>query len=268
MQTHTSNNTANTSASVLMINTQGIMLSVQGHDYFLSYNRIPWIQDAPLRSVLNVKMKGTEAIEWPDLNVDIEIDDIRYSEHYPLFIKPKPLDINKKRIKEVVRVKCGNCHALLDVRNKLKFVQKTIKCPNCGNLMVVRFSEEQKDEERIICGPSVNTAQTSAAGFLVYNNKSYPLSFGRNTIGRKSPFLKSAASVPIETNGDHTMSHIHGVIEIVNVNGSVRALISHGGSVIPLLVDGIQVSKSDKLYLKDGAEIKMGNILLKYTLTI
>ena len=26
---------------VLMINAQGIMLSVQGQDYFLSYNRIP-----------------------------------------------------------------------------------------------------------------------------------------------------------------------------------------------------------------------------------
>ena len=40
--------------SVLMINAQGIMISVQGHDYFLSYNRIPWMQDAPIRSVLNV----------------------------------------------------------------------------------------------------------------------------------------------------------------------------------------------------------------------
>lgn len=46
-----------------MINAQGIMLSVLGHDYFLSYNRIPWMQDAPIRSVLNVQMSSPEAIE-------------------------------------------------------------------------------------------------------------------------------------------------------------------------------------------------------------
>lgn len=50
--------------SVLMINAQGIMISVLGNDYFISYNRIPWMQDAPIRSVLNVQMSGPEAIEW------------------------------------------------------------------------------------------------------------------------------------------------------------------------------------------------------------
>ena len=86
------NNSVSTSASVLMINAQGIMLSVQGHDYFLSYNRIPWMQDAPIRSVLNVQMSGTEAIEWPDLDVDLEIDSLRHPERYPLVIKRNQLD--------------------------------------------------------------------------------------------------------------------------------------------------------------------------------
>ena len=54
MQTDLRNNLSSTSASVLMINAQGIMLSVLGNDYFLSYNRIPWMKDAPIRSVLNV----------------------------------------------------------------------------------------------------------------------------------------------------------------------------------------------------------------------
>ena len=30
-----------------MINARGIMLSVLGHDYFLSYNRIPWMHAVP-----------------------------------------------------------------------------------------------------------------------------------------------------------------------------------------------------------------------------
>ena len=82
----------NDQVSVLMINAQGIMISVQGCDYFLSYNRIPWMQDAPIRSVLNVKMSGPEAIEWSDLDVDLEIESLRHPERYPLVIKRNPMD--------------------------------------------------------------------------------------------------------------------------------------------------------------------------------
>ena len=92
MQTDSNSNTRSTSVSVLMINAQGIMLSVLGNDYFLSYNRIPWMQDAPIRSVLNVQMLGTRAIEWPDLDVDLEIESLRHPERYPLVMKRSPLD--------------------------------------------------------------------------------------------------------------------------------------------------------------------------------
>ena len=76
----------------MIISILTIMLSVLGHDYFLSYNRIPWMQDAPIRSVLNVQMSGPEAIMWPDLDVDLEIDSLRHPERYPLLIKRNPLD--------------------------------------------------------------------------------------------------------------------------------------------------------------------------------
>lgn len=92
MQTNSKNNFNNTLVSVLMINAEGIMLSVLGRDYFLSYNRIPWMQDAPIRSVLNVKMSGPEAIEWPELDVDLEIDSLIHPERYPLVIKRNQLD--------------------------------------------------------------------------------------------------------------------------------------------------------------------------------
>lgn len=92
MQKVSSNTSANTLASVLMINAEGIMLSVLGHDYFLSYNRIPWMQDAPIRSVLNVQMSGPDAIEWPDLNVDLEIECLQHPERYPLVIERNALD--------------------------------------------------------------------------------------------------------------------------------------------------------------------------------
>ena len=96
MQTDLRNNSNSTSVSVLMINSQGIMLSVLGNDYFISYNRMPWLQDASIRSVLNVRMSGPEAIEWPDLDVDLEIDSLRHPERYPLVIKRNELDFIAK----------------------------------------------------------------------------------------------------------------------------------------------------------------------------
>ena len=82
----------NTSVSVLMINAQGIMISVGGQDFFLSYNRIPWMRDASIKDVLNVQMSGAEAVEWPALDVDLEIDSLRHPERYPLLIKRSPTE--------------------------------------------------------------------------------------------------------------------------------------------------------------------------------
>ncbi len=50
------------------------------------------MQDAPIRSVLNVQMSGPESIEWPDLDVDLKIESLRHPERYPLIIKRNALD--------------------------------------------------------------------------------------------------------------------------------------------------------------------------------
>lgn len=92
MQTTLRNNSNSTLADVLMINDRGIMISVEGHDYFLSYNRVPWMRDATINDVLNVRMSGKNAIEWPQLGVDLEIDSLRHPERYPLLIKRNEFD--------------------------------------------------------------------------------------------------------------------------------------------------------------------------------
>ena len=92
MQSTLRNNINSTLADVLMINDRGIMLSVQGEDYFLSYNRVPWMRDATINEVLDVRMSGNNAIEWPKLDVDLEIESLRHPERYPLLIKRNELD--------------------------------------------------------------------------------------------------------------------------------------------------------------------------------
>ena len=84
---------SNTLVNVLMINSQGIMLNVKGNDYFVSYNRLPWMKDASIRSVLNVQMAGANAIEWPDLDVDLEINSLKHPEQYPLVMKRNEFDV-------------------------------------------------------------------------------------------------------------------------------------------------------------------------------
>ena len=50
------------------------------------------MKDASIRCVLNVQMSGSKAIEWPDLDVDLEIDSLLHPERYPLIMKRNPLD--------------------------------------------------------------------------------------------------------------------------------------------------------------------------------
>ena len=76
-----------------MINSQGILLNVMGNDYFVSYNRLPWMKDASITSVLNVQMAGVNAIEWPDLDVDLEINSLKHPEQYPLVMKRNEFDV-------------------------------------------------------------------------------------------------------------------------------------------------------------------------------
>lgn len=92
MEMNLSTSSQNTSVSVLMINAQGIMLSVQGNDFFISYNRMPWLKEARVSDVLNVRMSGRSAIEWEALGVDIEIESLKHPERYPLIMKRTPLD--------------------------------------------------------------------------------------------------------------------------------------------------------------------------------
>ena len=92
METNSRNSLKPTSVAVLMINSQGMMLSVQGQDYFVSYNRVPWLRDARVSNALNVRMSGSRAIEWPDLDVDLEIESLKHPERYPLLIKRSPID--------------------------------------------------------------------------------------------------------------------------------------------------------------------------------
>lgn len=72
-------------AEVTMINAQGIMLYVGGHEYVLPYSRFPWFRHARVSDVLNVTMPDAESLRWEALDVDLELDSILHPERYPIY---------------------------------------------------------------------------------------------------------------------------------------------------------------------------------------
>ena len=62
MKTTLKTNSLDTSVNVLMINDKGIMLSVKGNDYFISFNRIPWLKSASIADALDVNISGRNGL--------------------------------------------------------------------------------------------------------------------------------------------------------------------------------------------------------------
>ncbi len=73
-----------TSVSVENITPFGIWLFVKGKEYFLNYEDYPYFQDQTLKSIQNVQLLHSYHLYWPDLDVDLEIDNLEHPEKYPL----------------------------------------------------------------------------------------------------------------------------------------------------------------------------------------
>ena len=62
----------------------GIWLFARGSEYFLSYEAFPYFKDQILSSIQNVQLLHGYHLYWPDLDVDLEIDNLENPEKYPL----------------------------------------------------------------------------------------------------------------------------------------------------------------------------------------
>ena len=70
--------------SVENITPFGIWLFVKEKEYFLSYKDYPYFKDQTLKSIQNVQLLHGYHLYWPDLDVDLEIDNLENPEKYPL----------------------------------------------------------------------------------------------------------------------------------------------------------------------------------------
>lgn len=72
------------SVSVENITPSGIWLYVKGKEYFLSHKDYPYFKDQTISSIQNVQLLHGYHLYWPDLNVDLEIDNLEHPEKYSL----------------------------------------------------------------------------------------------------------------------------------------------------------------------------------------
>jgi len=76
-----------TSVSVENITPLGIWLYIKDKEYFLNYNEYPFFKDQTINSIQNVELHHGFHLYWPDLDVDLELDNLENPEKYPLKFK-------------------------------------------------------------------------------------------------------------------------------------------------------------------------------------
>ena len=86
--------------SVENITPFGIWLFVREKEYFLSYQDYPYFKGQTLNSIQNVQLLHGYHLYWPELDVDLEIDNIENPGKYPLkskIAKPYPTSRSQSR---------------------------------------------------------------------------------------------------------------------------------------------------------------------------
>jgi hypothetical protein len=72
---------------VTNISRHGFWILLENEELFLAFAQFPWFRNAQLEAVLKVERPGPDHLYWPDLDVDLTLDCIRYPEKYPLVSK-------------------------------------------------------------------------------------------------------------------------------------------------------------------------------------
>lgn len=74
-------------AEVQGISKQGFWIFVKDREFFLSFDEYPWFANATINQIYDFKLYHEKHLHWPALNVDLDIDALKFPEAYPLKCK-------------------------------------------------------------------------------------------------------------------------------------------------------------------------------------
>jgi len=75
-------------AEVKVILSNGLLLNVNGIEYFLDFNTHLYFSNLPVEDIFNVKIYNKEHLRWEKPDIDLHTDILNSPEKYPLIMHP------------------------------------------------------------------------------------------------------------------------------------------------------------------------------------
>jgi hypothetical protein len=73
-----------TKAEIQNISSQGIWVLINEKEFFMPFAEFPWFLKATIEQIYNVKFFHEKHLHWPALDVDIDLESLKYLDNYPL----------------------------------------------------------------------------------------------------------------------------------------------------------------------------------------
>ena len=163
---------------------------------------------------------------------------------------------------EKKKIKCPQCHGMLEVSNPGDKPAMLITCPNpqCGARMRIDFQTglTQLDD---------GGKDSSVVGHIVFAGHNYSLNEGINTIGRRAS--TSDATMQIDTD-DQSMSRLHATLRVERLkSGRVKVILSDArppekAARLPIRFDEEPLYPEDAIVLANGDTFILGKTKLTY----
>lgn len=69
---------------VTNVSQHGLWLLLEREELFMPFDSFPWFREAPIGKVLHVEQPSSHHLYWPELDIDLSVESIRYPEQFPL----------------------------------------------------------------------------------------------------------------------------------------------------------------------------------------
>ena len=69
------------------ISGHGFWLFVKDKEYFLTFKQFPWFKEAKVSEIQNVQLNHEHYLNWPSLDIDLELESLEKPEKYPMFYR-------------------------------------------------------------------------------------------------------------------------------------------------------------------------------------
>jgi len=162
------------------------------------------------------------------------------------------------------RVVCSGCKKTLRIQNRKMELSSQLICPVCKSPVFVSFLADNIQEANAVNSenPTIYSPTHSFKPYIEYNGSKYYIEKDVTVIGRKAS--TSTADIQLESNDMYMGRHHAAIIKGIDSMGCQSCMLRAQDAKNGLSVNNIELSQSDQVKLLNGAEIKMGNTVVRF----